>query len=168
MPRRPHRESVPWAQSLQRGREEGLLEGSGRRDGGFPASRASELAKPVTSTIPGTAQKGSRGSSGRAHEQELRPGRQPSPPPDLQSVSRSGVNASPRPPEALVPHTKQAEAWRAVPPRPPAGVVCSHRPQGRAGFLEAQEALWMGEPLATPGCPISRVLQATTPRLPCI
>lgn len=38
---------------------------------------------------------------------------------------------------------EKAEAWGAVPPRPPAGVVFSP-PQGREGFLEAQEASWTG------------------------
>lgn len=68
-----------------------------------PSKPSIGVGKPVTSTIPGTAQEGSRGWGG-AHEQELRPGRQPSPCPDLRSILRSGVNAlAQAPPKAPRP-----------------------------------------------------------------
>lgn len=92
-----------------------------------PSKPSIGVGKPVTSTIPGTAQKGSRGS-GRAHEQELRPGRQPSPRPDLRSVSRSGVNAlaqAPRSPSSLTRPNKRRPGGQC--PQDRLQGWCSHR-----------------------------------------
>ena len=80
--------------------------------------------------------------------------------------SRSGVNAltqAPRGPSSLVCPSKESGGLEGSPPRPPARVVFSP-PQGTAGFLEAQEALWTGEPCWRPqAAPCPGLSRRTTP-----
>lgn len=105
------------------------------------------------------------GQSSRAGAPTWKTAQPPPRPPERLKIRSE--RPRPGPPKPLVPHTsKQAEAWRAVPPRPPAGVVFSP-PQGRAGFLEAQEALWMGEPCWRPqAAPSPGFSRRTTPVCP--